>query len=51
MDTRILAVPQVVSGGEVRAPHALPSFLYLPSESDASSNAYALPWDENPAAG
>src|SRR6266513_2404497 len=49
-DIRILELPQVVSKGEVRALSALPSFLYLPSESDLSCNSYALPWEQNPAA-
>ncbi len=47
---RTLNVPQLVSEGEVRALQALPSFLYLPSEGDLSSNSYVLPWEENPAA-
>lgn len=49
-DIRILELPQVVSEGEVRALSALPSFLYLPSESELASNSYALPWEETPPA-
>ncbi len=40
-----LSVPQVVNRGEVAAQALLPSFLYLPAESELPTGALTLPWD------
>ncbi len=47
---RVLDVAQVVAPGEVRAVPALPSFLYFPTDTEKSSGAFNLPWEENPSA-
>jgi molecular chaperone DnaK (HSP70) len=38
------AVPQLIAPGEVEARPLLPSFLYLPHESELPPNALTLPW-------
>ncbi len=40
-----LKIPQLVSAGEVSERTLLPSFLYLPAETELASGALALPWD------
>jgi len=45
---QIFPVPQLVSGGEVRALPTLPSFLYFPDEVDFSAGGIKLPWNERP---
>jgi molecular chaperone DnaK (HSP70) len=49
-DIQIFPVPQLVSGGEVRALPTLPSFLYFPDQDDFSAGGMKLPWDERPEA-
>ncbi len=44
-----LAVPQLVSAGEVQPRPLLPSFMYLPGELDFPLGSTALPWDPRPA--
>jgi hypothetical protein len=41
----VLAIPQLVAPGDVRARPLLPSFLYLPHEAELAPGATALPWD------
>jgi molecular chaperone DnaK (HSP70) len=41
---QVLPIPQLVAPGEVESRTTLPSFLYLPTESEAASGAYDLPW-------
>ena len=45
----VLRVPQSVAPGEVEARDLLPSFLYLPHESELPAGATALPWSPTPA--
>ena len=45
---QIFPVPQLVSGGEVRALPTLPSFLYFPDDVDFSAGGMKLPWNERP---
>jgi molecular chaperone DnaK (HSP70) len=40
----LLSVPQVVAPGQVEARALLPSFLYLPHESELAPDALTLPW-------
>jgi hypothetical protein len=47
---RVFEIPQVVAPGEVRSVPALPSFLYFPTEAEAMSGAFNLPWEERPSA-
>src|SRR5688572_21985784 len=42
----IFEVPQLIARGEIGRAAVLPSFIYLPDESERSSGAYALPWAE-----
>ena len=42
----IFEVPQLIARGEIGRVAVLPSFIYLPDESERSSGAYALPWAE-----
>lgn len=44
----VLAVPQTVTPGEVDARELLPSFLYLPNDSELEPGALALPWNPSP---
>jgi len=39
-----VAIPQVISPGEVEARPLLPSFLYVPHASELPPQALALPW-------
>lgn len=45
----VLAIPQLVNPGEVRAEPLYPSSLYLPGPSEFAPGALALPWDDAPA--
>ena len=45
----VLAIPQLVNPGEVRAEPLYPSSLYLPGPSEFAPGALALPWDDTPA--
>jgi hypothetical protein len=40
----LLSVPQVIAPGQVEARPLLPSFLYLPHESELPADALTLPW-------
>ncbi|MBP6598801.1 MAG: Hsp70 family protein [Giesbergeria sp.] len=40
----VLAVPQLTGPGTVESPSLLPSFLYLPHESELAAGDLALPW-------
>lgn len=44
-DISLLEIPQIVAAGTVEKRLSLPSFLYLPTESE---QGYALPWDKAP---
>ena len=41
-------IPQLVNPGEVAPRPLLPSFLYMPGESDFPAGSLALPWDPSP---
>lgn len=43
----LLPIPQIVAAGTVEARPALPSFLYLASESEGKAATYDLPWAKN----
>jgi len=47
-DVQILAIPQLVNPGEVRAEPLYPSSLYLPGPTEFAPGALALPWDDAP---
>ncbi|HKU41525.1 MAG TPA: Hsp70 family protein [Polyangiales bacterium] len=47
-EVRVVPIPQVIAPGEVEARPLLPSFLYLPHESELPPQALALPWPEHP---
>ena len=40
----VLTVPQLTGPGTVESPELLPSFLYLPHESELAAGDLALPW-------
>jgi len=42
-------IPQLVNPGETAPAALLPSFLYMPGESDFPAGSLALPWDPSPA--
>lgn len=44
----VLAIPQLVNPGEVRAEPLYPSSLYLPGPTEFALGALALPWDDAP---
>jgi Hsp70 protein len=44
----LMAIPQLVNPGEVRAEPLLPSFLYLPGPADFPEGSLALPWEPKP---
>ena len=45
----VLPVPQLTAPGTVEEPKLLPSFLYLPHDSELPPGALALPWGEGDA--
>lgn len=45
----VLRVPQSIAPGEVEPRDLLPSFVYLPHESELPAGATALPWNPTPA--
>jgi molecular chaperone DnaK (HSP70) len=45
---QLLPIPQVVAPGQVEARSLLPSFMYLPHESELPAGALTLPWPEHP---
>ncbi|MCG8613867.1 MAG: Hsp70 family protein [Pseudomonadales bacterium] len=46
--THVLPIPQMTSPGSVESKDQLPSFLYIPHESELSEDDMALPWDAQP---
>ncbi|QDU46342.1 Chaperone protein DnaK [Symmachiella dynata] len=48
-EIQLLPIPQLVAAGTVDAKKALPSFLYIPTETEKSGKAFALPWEDHPA--
>jgi molecular chaperone DnaK (HSP70) len=46
----IFEIPQLVARGEMGRAAVLPSFVYLPDDSERGSGAFGLPW-EDPSAG
>src|SRR2546423_1615292 len=42
----ILPMPQLTAAGQVEERLLLPSFLYLPSDSEFAEGALALPWNK-----
>jgi DNA-K related protein/Hsp70 protein len=49
-EIRVFDVEQVVGPGEVRAVPGLPSFLYFPTDAEAISGSFDLPWEQQPKA-
>jgi Hsp70 protein len=45
-DVQLLSIPQLVASGVVESRTTLPSFLYLPTEHELGSGAFALPWQK-----
>ncbi|QDT50685.1 Chaperone protein DnaK [Symmachiella dynata] len=48
-EIQLLPIPQLVAAGTVDAKKALPSFLYIPTETEKAGKAFALPWEDHPA--
>ncbi len=46
-NVQLMPVEQLENPGEVRESDLLPSFLYLPGQSDFPAGTIALPWDAN----
>lgn len=44
----VLPIPQLTSAGSIEERQQLPSFLYLPHESELAEGDSALPWNERP---
>lgn len=44
----LLSIPQLVNPSEVRDESLLPSFLYVPGDTDFPAGATALPWEAKP---
>ena len=42
-------IPQTVAPGEVESPALMPSFMYLPHDTELEPGAAALPWNPTPA--
>ena len=42
----VLTVPQLTAPGTVESPELLPSFIYLPHESELAAGDLALPWSD-----
>ncbi len=45
---KLLPIPQLTGPGEVGDESLLPSFLYLPGETEFTAGSLALPWDAEP---
>ena len=45
-DCKVFDIPQVVRSGEVETRPVLPSFIYIPGESELPEGALELPWGE-----
>ncbi|WP_339911909.1 Hsp70 family protein [Symmachiella dynata] len=48
-EIQLLPIPQLVAAGTVDAKKALPSFLYIPTDTEKAGKAFALPWEDHPA--
>ncbi len=48
-EIQLLPIPQLVAAGTVDSKKALPSFLYIPTETEKAGKAFALPWEDHPA--
>jgi len=46
-ESMILSIPQITQPGIVENIDRLPSFIYIPTESELENKSLALPWDEN----
>ncbi len=44
----LMAVPQLINPGELRAESLLPSSLYLPGPMDFPAGSLAMPWNAKP---
>jgi molecular chaperone DnaK (HSP70) len=44
----VLEVPQLVNAGEIGELELLPSFLYMPADTDFPAGSLALPWNPSP---
>jgi molecular chaperone DnaK (HSP70) len=49
MPVSLFDLPQLVNPGEVTEQPLLPSFLYIPGESEFVEGSLALPWEDRPA--
>jgi molecular chaperone DnaK (HSP70) len=48
---RVFDVPQLVAPGEIGHQPTLPSFLYMPSDTDTATGIVSQPWNSQPPAG
>jgi len=46
-DIEVLEIPQLIDPGAVAARRMLPSFIYLPGETEKASETLALPWRDD----
>ncbi len=46
-EIKVLEIPQLIDPGAVAAQEMLPSFVYLPGETDKASEALGLPWQDD----
>ena len=46
-DIKVMEIPQLIGPGAVAAQKMLPSFVYLPGETDKASETLALPWHDD----
>ena len=46
--SQVRTVPQLINPGEMEERSLLPSFLFLPGETDFPADSLALPWDRKP---
>lgn len=49
-DLKVMAIPQLTQPGTIEERPQLPSFIYMPHESELDPHALALPWDDKPKA-
>ncbi|TWU14360.1 Chaperone protein DnaK [Symmachiella macrocystis] len=47
-EIQLLPIPQLVAAGTVDVKKALPSFLYIPTDTENAGKAFALPWEDHP---
>lgn len=45
-EIKLMAIPQIVSPGEIKEEPVLPSFLFLPGPHDVPKEGLALPWNK-----